>query len=587
MTTTSTLPDAFPAAVSASGCIDYYSYSTSTGGTIVGGWIGFDWDDPVEPPKVILRYTNDTESEGTAVVVLHPREDIRKLGFGFVSLIQHDGAPRQPIAEALLFSGTRSFRLVPSDGSENIDETRALSQAKHFTLLGKRNQARARLLKLFDRPHYTGADTISQSATPLHIELDKVYLCPPASLVLRGWILDPFEQVARIKVRSGSATYTMQPEHWIMTRRPDVVESLGSKYGVTNDRCGFIAYVPDILVPNEPLYFEIETVSADVLFKPMLAPQSSGLGAIREILATFDLRYSALTEGYDHVIGPAIEVLNEFRLRQRPETKKIEFGTPIKEPRCSIIIPLYGRMDFVEYQLAFFSKTLAPDHEIVYVLDDPDKLREVEALSSSCLARFHRPFVLVTLEHNVGFAPANNIGLDYTTGKYICFLNSDVFPDNPDWLECMIETLLSRPNVGVVGARLLFEDGSIQHDCVTFKPLPEFDNWTFALHPNKGKRPTEDKPVTEVDAVTGACMVLKKEIAVELGGFDEGFVVGDFEDTDLCLRLRELGLSCLVDNRADLFHLERQSQGNQSHSWRMNLTLYNAWRFWNRWTRNA
>jgi len=585
MTTTSTAPDAFPSAMSASGCIDYYSYSTSSAGTILGGWIGFDWDDPAEPPKVLIRYTNDTEIEGASVFVLHPREDIRKLGYGFVALVQHEGAHRQPIAEVLLFSNNRSFRLIPSDGNQNIDETRALSQAKQFTLLGKRNMARTRLLKLFDRPHFSGTDTTNQSASLIHIEPDKIYLCPPASIVIHGWLLDPFKQIARIKVRSGSGTHTLQPEHWITIRRPDVIESLGSKYGVTNDRCGFIAFVPNLYVQSEALYFEIETIADDVLFKPIPKPQSSGLGAIREILGAFDLRYSALTSGYDHVIGPAIEALNEFRLQTRPETGKIEFGTQIENPRCSIIIPLYGRMDFIEYQLAFFSKTLAPDHEIVYVLDDPEKLREVEALSCSCLARFNRPFLLVTLEHNVGFAPANNIGLDYTTGKYICFLNSDVFPKNPDWLECMIETLSSRPNVGVVGARLLFEDGSIQHDCCTFSPLPEFDNWTFALHPNKGRRPTEDQPVIEAEAVTGACMVMHKNIAMEIGGFDEGFVIGDFEDADLCLRLRELGLSCLVDNRADLFHLERQSQGNQSLSWRMNLTLYNAWRFWNRWTR--
>jgi GT2 family glycosyltransferase len=59
--------------------------------------------------------------------------------------------------------------------------------------------------------------------------------------------------------------------------------------------------------------------------------------------------------------------------------------------------------------------------------------------------------------------------------------------------------------------------------------------------------------------------------------------VGDFEDTDLCLKLRERGYRCIVDPRISLFHLERQSQAGSGVSWRMNLTLYNAWQHERRW----
>jgi GT2 family glycosyltransferase len=83
--------------------------------------------------------------------------------------------------------------------------------------------------------------------------------------------------------------------------------------------------------------------------------------------------------------------------------------------------------------------------------------------------------------------------------------------------------------------------------------------------------------------ITGACMALRTPLARELGGFDEGYLIGDFEDADLCFRIQEKGLACVVDNRAVLFHLERQSQSIGAHSWRMNLTLYNAWRFQKQW----
>ena len=66
-------------------------------------------------------------------------------------------------------------------------------------------------------------------------------------------------------------------------------------------------------------------------------------------------------------------------------------------------------------------------------------------------------------------------------------------------------------------------------------------------------------------------------------GFDEAFIVGDFEDSDLCLRLKEKGLRCAVDLDVSMHHLERQSQSSSDQLWRMNLTLHNAWVHEKRW----
>jgi GT2 family glycosyltransferase len=287
------------------------------------------------------------------------------------------------------------------------------------------------------------------------------------------------------------------------------------------------------------------------------------------------------------VVGPAIAAINDFRLRNEPTARRMDFGPAVLQPRCSIIVPLYGRMDFMEYQLAFFSRNLSPDYEIIYVLDEPMRLREVEFLSASCYARFRRPFTLVALEENLGYAPANNIGLKHARGDYVCFLNSDVFPEEPAWLDYMMETAETDPQIGVVGALLLFEDETIQHDGCSYERLPEFGNWVFCLHPDKGMIAPRTSGVHEVSSVTGACFLMSTDLAREVGGFDEGYVIGDFEDADLCEKVKATGRICVVDQRARLYHLERQSQGNQQTSWRSNLTLYNAWRFQNRWVRNA
>jgi len=78
-------------------------------------------------------------------------------------------------------------------------------------------------------------------------------------------------------------------------------------------------------------------------------------------------------------------------------------------------------------------------------------------------------------------------------------------------------------------------------------------------------------------------MVMSRSLAEELGGFGEEYIIGDFEDSDLCLKAKARGLSCAVDMSVQLYHLERQSQGSPNDGWRMNLTLYNAWVHQRRW----
>ena len=78
-------------------------------------------------------------------------------------------------------------------------------------------------------------------------------------------------------------------------------------------------------------------------------------------------------------------------------------------------------------------------------------------------------------------------------------------------------------------------------------------------------------------------MVMKRTLLEKLGAFDEVFMIGDFEDSDLCLKIRDAGLRCAVDLDVQLYHLERKSQLSPGLNWRMNTTLYNAWQHQNRW----
>jgi GT2 family glycosyltransferase len=78
-------------------------------------------------------------------------------------------------------------------------------------------------------------------------------------------------------------------------------------------------------------------------------------------------------------------------------------------------------------------------------------------------------------------------------------------------------------------------------------------------------------------------MVLRRSLALDIGGFDEAYAVGDFEDSDLCFKLRRRGLAAAVDLDVRMHHLERKSQASSAEQWRSNLTLANAWTHQRRW----
>ena len=566
------------------GCVDFIAYSAALNGWLAGGWIGHAWDDQDRPSTGTLNFGHST-IRADAIVCLFSRSDVRKIGNGIVLFIPGSSDRTQDLHELIIERDGVCFSLAPSKPLERLTEAEAFARVEGLIKSAGRSERRACLLRLVNRPSFNGQDTLDKLQSPVFLEIDAGYLCPPDGLLLRGWFVDPFRHVASIRVRCGSQSAPLDPAKWIAIPRPDVRDSITAQFGGTIDRCGFLAFVPSIHVAGEAMYFEVQTVAGEIAFKRIPALRSPGIGTIKDTLSHLDLRYDELVHGFDNVLGPAVEAMNSFRLGAGVGYKEMQFGPLIDAPRCSIVVPLFGRMDFMEFQLAFFSRTLAADHELIYVLDDPPRLRAAEALAASVLARFKRPFRLIALDTNVGYAPANNVGLKFARGEYVCFLNSDVFPKADDWLEHMLETA-ARPEVGAVGALLLFEDGTLQHDGCSYEVLPEFGGWTFSLHPRKGRFPPDGDTVHEVEAITGACFVMRTDVARGVGGLDEGYVIGDFEDVDLCRKVQSTGRVCMVDRRAQLFHLERQSQGSGQNPWRMNLTLYNAWRFQRRWVKS-
>lgn len=575
----------FPA-VTSQGCIDFLCYAPSLDGWLAGGWIDLGWDDQDEAPHCALELGEKTII-GDAVVITFPRADVRKIGYGLILFVPGENTRAEGLQDVILTRHGQSFRLTPSEPLDHLTEADGIARTKALVSTAMRSSRRAHLLRLLSRPAFSGHDTLDQLQPPVFLELDSASLCPPDGLLLRGWMLDPFKSIESIRLRCAGNSAVIDRDHFVAIARPDVREGFSKQFGGLSDLCGFLSYAAGVYQPGEIVYFEVRTVNGDIGFKRIQQVRSPGIDTIKDTLGHLELRYEAMERAYDHVLGPAVKAMNAFRLQKEVGYREMALGEQPEAPRCTIIVPLYGRIDFMELQLAFFSRTLGRQYEIIYVLDDPNLQRATEALANSCLARFRLPFRLVVLDENVGYAPANNVGLKLARGEYVCFLNSDVFPKTPDWLDHMVETADARPDVGVVGALLVFEDETVQHEGCSYEILPEFAGWTFSLHPRKGRFPSDDDGIAPADAITGACLMMPTALARTVGGLDEGYVIGDFEDVDLCRKAQAMGRQCVVDRRARLYHLERQSQGGQQSFWRLNLTLYNAWRFQNRWTRGT
>lgn len=286
----------------------------------------------------------------------------------------------------------------------------------------------------------------------------------------------------------------------------------------------------------------------------------------------------------DHVF-PAINSLQERCRKLGNEVSVVHYGDRKSDPEISIIVPLYRRLDFLQHQLAQF--VLDPevwDAELIFVLDSPELDRDLRDLALQLFEVYRLPFSVATLRRSSGYAGANNVGVREARGRLLVLLNSDVLPDKPGWLGKMAAFYDSNPAIGVLGPKLLFEDDSLQHAGIYFwKPnyTALAGTWANVIYFKGLDRELPAANLTRpVPAVTGACMMIEKALYEQVGGFQEVYIQGDHEDTDLCLQMLEAGRQNWYIPQAELYHLEGQSY---PHPVRLKMALYNRWLQTRRW----
>ncbi|MFN7222331.1 MAG: glycosyltransferase family 2 protein, partial [Burkholderiales bacterium] len=180
--------------------------------------------------------------------------------------------------------------------------------------------------------------------------------------------------------------------------------------------------------------------------------------------------------------------------------------------------------------------------------------------------------------NNLGFLRNCNAGAAVARGQYVLILNNDIIV-TPGWLDAMLETFTLRDNVGMVGAKLIYPDGTLQEaGGIVWR---DGSAWNWGRNQDASLPPYNY--LREADYCSGACLLLEREFWNALGGFDERYVPAYYEDTDLAFRVREHGRKLYYQPRAVVVHFEGQSSGTDLTQGVKKHQVINQQTFLSRW----
>lgn len=381
-----------------------------------------------------------------------------------------------------------------------------------------------------------------------------VFLC--------GWLRDPLAMVAGLALCGPGVMHSVALDTLHRVPRPDIFERFArAPLGNAGTRPGFLAHLPGIdpaRTAQWHLTLRLTGAGEAVLTAP---PGLLPAEAARDLVLRAAHPSAVDTALLETVIMPAAAALHRAAQRAASGTPDVQdFGSAPARPRASLIVPLYRNLRFLRFQLAAFARD--PEcraAELIYVLDSPEQRHEVEHLLRGMASMLGVAVRLVVMPRNGGYAAACNAGAVIANAPVLLFLNSDVLPEAPGWLRPMLTRLSRDRRLVAVGPRLLFEDGSIQHAGLLFR-RGEDGTW-LNDHYCKGfpRRHPAAARARRVPAVTGAALLVRRAAFEAVGGFCTDYILGDFEDSDLCLKLREAGGEIAYEPAAELFHFERQS----------------------------
>ncbi|MGH3450358.1 MAG: glycosyltransferase [Haloechinothrix sp.] len=224
--------------------------------------------------------------------------------------------------------------------------------------------------------------------------------------------------------------------------------------------------------------------------------------------------------------------------------------TTSEQPVVSVVIPTYGHWEYTRRCLESIQHHLPATPFEIVVVDDASPDESARRVSECAGVR------LVRAERNVGFVGACNLGAKNARGELLMFLNNDT-EVRPGWLDTLVDTADSRPDVGLVGSKLIYPDGRLQ-ECGGII-WADGTGWNYG----RGSDPaqSEFQTVRDVDYCSGAALLVRRDLFEQIGGFDERYGPAYYEDTDLAFAVRAAGYRTSVQPDSVVVHHEGVSNG--------------------------
>ncbi len=294
---------------------------------------------------------------------------------------------------------------------------------------------------------------------------------------------------------------------------------------------------------------------AKVLYHWRMTPESTASSSLAKNYST-DSGIAAIKDYLSQVSETATVDAGKY-----PNTYQVKWGLPAQEPKVSIIIPTRDRLDILSQCIgSVLQFTQYSNYEIIVVDNEsvePATLEYFEQISVEEKVR------ILKYDGVFNYSAINNYAVAQADGDIIVMMNNDIEVINEGWLQEMVGHAL-RPEVGCVGAKLLYKNNMVQHAGVILgiggvagHAHKYFDSesagYFSRLHLTQN-----------LSAVTAACLAVKKKTYQQLGGLNESHLKVAFNDVDFCLRAGALGLRNVWSPYALLYHHESVSRGHEN-----------------------